>query len=344
MTLVSELAPFVGTRVACAALVLPRATFYRRARAASETPPEASTRCSPRALSAKERQHVLSTLNSQAHADLAVREVYARLLDRGNYLCSIRTMYRLLKEDAPVRERRNQLRHPAYKKPELLATRPNEVWSWDITKLLGPEKWTYFYLYVLLDIFSRYVVGWMVATRESAELAKRLIREACQREGIKPNQLTIHADRGTSMTSKTLALMLADLGVIKSHSRPHVSDDNPFSEAQFKTVKYHPTFPGRFGSIQDSRAYCSPFFSWYNKDHHHSGLALLTPEDVHRGRVAQVLASRDRVLAAAYAAHPERFARRCPTAQRPPEAAWINPPARTSCLADDQHLLIAAAQ
>ena len=281
---------------------------------------------SARALSPIERQQVVTTLSNPEHADLAVREVYASCLDQGRYLCSIRTMYRILAANGAARERRDQLRHPSYKKPELLATRPNQVWSWDITKLRGPVKWSYFYLYVLLDIFSRYVVGWMVATRESAALAKRLVREACEREGIEQNQLTLHADRGAAMIAKSLALLLTDLGITQSHSRPHVSDDNPYSEAQFKTLKYQPTFPDAFGSIQDSRAFCGPFFDWYNKRHHHSGIALLTPEDVHRGRVAEVLDGRDRVLAAAYAAHPERFVRRPPAAQRPPAAAWINPP------------------
>jgi putative transposase len=265
-----------------------------------------------------------------------VRQVYASHLDRGVYLCSIRTMYRILAANGAVRERRDQLRHPSYSKPELLATGPNQVWSWDITKLRGPAKWTYFYLYVILDIFSRYVVGWMVATRESAELAKRLVREACEREAIQQDQLVLHADRGAAMTSKSLALLLADLGITQSHSRPHISDDNPYSEALFKTCKYDPTFPEFFGSVEDGRSFCGPLFDWYNRHHHHTGLALLTPEDVHRGRVAQVLEVRDHALAAAYAAHPNRFVLRPPVAQRPPEAAWINPP-------NNQQLLSAVA-
>jgi putative transposase len=235
-------------------------------------------------------------------------------------------MYRLLEQAGEVRERRDQLRHPVYVKPELLASRPNEVWSWDITKLLGPAKWTYFYLYVLLDIYSRYVVGWMVAHRESAALAKKLIAESVRKQSIERGQLTVHADRGSSMTSKPVALLLADLGVTKTHSRPSVSNDNPFSEAQFKTLKYRPEFPDRFGSIEDSRAFCVGFFDWYNNRHYHSGLALLTPVTVHYGEAAAVIERRGDVLAAAYAAHPERFVRRAPQPAAPPTAVWINPP------------------
>jgi putative transposase len=252
--------------------------------------------------------------------------VYAGLLDEGRYLCSERTMYRLLAQAGELRERRDQLRHPPYAKPELLATRPNELWSWDITKLLGPAKWTYFYLYVLLDVFSRYVVGWMVAHRESATLAKKLIEASLKKQAIQRGKLTVHADRGTSMTSKPVALMLADLGVTKTHSRPQVSNDNPFSEAQFKTFKYRPEFPDRFGCIEDGRTFCVGFFDWYNYEHYHSGLALLTPATVHYGQTAAVLAQRHEILAAAYAQHPERFVRRAPRPAEPPKAVWINPP------------------
>jgi len=269
---------------------------------------------------------VLATLNSDEHADLAPRQVFARLLDRGTYLCAIRTMYRLLAQNAQVRERRNQLRHPTYKKPELRATGPNQVWSWDITKLLGPGKWTYYHLYVLLDIFSRYVVGWMVASCEAADLAKRLITDAYERQGIKPGQVAVHADRGTSMTSKAVALLYADLGITQSHSRPHVSNDNPYSEAHFKTCKYRPDFPDRFGSLEDARGYCGRLFHWYNHEHYHTGLGLLTPAVVHHGRVDEVLAVRNETFARAYAAHPERFVGHLPLAKRPPEVAWINPP------------------
>jgi putative transposase len=235
-------------------------------------------------------------------------------------------MYRLLAERAELRERRNQLRHPRYQKPELLATEPNQVWSWDITKLLGPAKWTYFYLYVILDIFSRYVVGWMVAHRESAALAERLIRDTCAKENVPPGQLSIHADRGPSMTSKPVALLLADLGVTKTHSRPHVSNDNPFSESHFKTLKYRPEFPGRFGSIQHARAFGQEFFSWYNTEHHHSGIALLTPATVHHGRAQLALEARRTTLLQAYHAHPQRFVRQLPVPPNLPEAVWINPP------------------
>jgi len=233
-------------------------------------------------------------------------------------------MYRLLAEHAEVRERREQLRHPVYAAPELLARRPNELWSWDITKLLGPAKWTCFYLYVMLDVFSRYVVGWMVAHRESAMLVERFIHETCSRQGIGRNQPTLHADRGSTMTSKPVAFLLADLGITKTHSRPHVSNDNPFSEAQFKTLKYRPAFPERFGAIQDARAHCHVFFPWYNTEHHHSSLGLLTPSDVHHGLAEQRVAARATVLATAYAAHPERFPRGLRQPPARPEAVWIN--------------------
>jgi len=258
--------------------------------------------------------------------DLAPAEVYATLLDEGRYLCSERTMYRVLAAHQEVRERRDQLRHPHYAAPELLARQPNELWSWDITKLLGPAKWTYFYLYVMLDVFSRYVVGWMVAHHESATLAERFIAETCARQSIDPGQLTIHADRGSAMTSKSVALLLADLGVTKTHARPHVSNDNPFSEAQFKTLKYRPAFPARFGSIQDARAHCHVFFPWYNTEHHHSGLGLLTPADVHQGVAEQRVAARATVLATAYAEHPERFPAGLPHPPARPVEVWINPP------------------
>jgi putative transposase len=235
-------------------------------------------------------------------------------------------MYRILEQAGEVRERRDQLHHPNYQKPQLLAAGPNQVWSWDITKLLGPVKWTYFHLYVIPDIFSRYVVGWMVAERESAELAKRLIGETCRKQNIVPDRLTIHADRGTSMTSKPVALLLADLGVTKTHSRPHVSDDNPFSESQFKTLKYRPEFPERFGPIQDARAFCQDFFAWYNAEHHHTGIGLLTPEVLHHGRADLVIAQRQAVLSQAFQRNPERFVRAHPRPPARPTAVWINPP------------------
>jgi putative transposase len=258
--------------------------------------------------------------------DLAPAEVHARLLDEGRYLCSERTMYRVLAENAEVRERRDQLRHPEYKKPELMATAPNQVWSWDITKLLGPQKWTYFYLYVVIDIFSRYVVGWLIADAESAALARRLIGESCERQKIQPGQLNVHADRGTSMTSKSLALLFADLGVTKTHSRPSVSDDNPFSEAQFKTLKYRPNFPARFGSLEDARTHCRAFFDWYNREHCHSGIGMLTPYDLHHGLAEDRRAERAAVLLDAWAKHPERFPHGRPFPPPLPTAVWINKP------------------
>jgi putative transposase len=273
-----------------------------------------------------ERQTALVHLHSERFVDQAPHQVHASLLDEGIYVCSPRTMYRLLEEHGEVRERRDQLRRPAYQKPELLATRPNQVWSWDITKLRGPVKWTYFYLYVILDLFSRYVVGWMVAPGESAELAKKLIQESLSKQGVSPGQLHLHADNGPSMTSKTLALKLADLGVTKSHSRPYVSHDNPFSESQFKTMKYRPDFPDRFGSLEDARAHGQVFFRWYNLEHHHSGIAMLTPHMVHYGLAADVLDNRQRVLTAAFQQHPERFVRKPPRPAPLPDAVWINPP------------------
>jgi putative transposase len=327
MQAVEELSPTAGTLPVCAALGVARATLYRhRARSPSAPAQAPIERSSARALGAEERQAVLTALHSERFVDQAPAAVYAALLDEGTYLCSERTMYRLLESSGEVRERRDQLRHPAYAKPELLASRPNEVWSWDITKLLGPVKWTYFYLYVLLDIYSRYVVGWMVAPRESATLAKKLIAASATKQAIGPGRLTVHADRGSSMTSKPVALLLADLGVTKTHSRPSVSNDNPFSEAQFKTLKYRPEFPDRFGSLEDARAFCVGFFDWYNNRHYHSGLALLTPATVHHGDTATVLERRGETLAAAYAVHPERFVRRAPRPAEPPTAVWINPP------------------
>jgi putative transposase len=322
LSAVEELTPAAGTHAACRALGVSRATVYRRRQSRPVREPRPQP---PRALSGAERDAILAELHHPRFVDLAPAEVYATLLDEGRYLGSLRTMYRVLAATQEARERRPQLRHVA-PKPELLATRPNEVWSWDITKLLGPAKWTYYYLYVILDIFSRYVVGWMVAHQESAALAGRLIAATCVKQAIGPSQLTIHADRGSSMTSKPVALLLADLGVTRTHSRPHVSNDNPFSEAQFKTLKYRPEFPARFGSLEDARAFCQPFFTWYNTAHRHGGIGLLTPAMVHDGHAEVVRARRAEVLAAAYAAHPERFVRQPPQPPALPLAVWINPP------------------
>jgi putative transposase len=268
----------------------------------------------------------LARLHEERFQDRSPAAVYATLLDEGEYHCSIRTIYRLLEHRGESRERRDQLVHPAYQKPELMATAPNQLWSWDITKLLGPAKWTHFCLYVILDVFSRYVTGWMVAMRESAELAKRLIKETCKKQGILPGQFTLHADRGISMTSKSVAFLLADLGVTKTHSRPHVSNDNPFSESQFRTLKYRPEFPDRFGCIQDSRAFCQGFFRWYNEEHRHSSLGLLTPATVHCGQTASIVRQRQTVLDVAYQLHPERFVRSAPKPPALPNAVWINKP------------------
>jgi putative transposase len=320
---VTTLAAQVGWQPACAALGVSRATVYRRRRPAAAPRPRPRP---ARALTPGEREAIVAHLHSPRFVDFAPREIYATLLDEGQYLCSPRTMYRLLSAAHEVRERRHQLRHVA-SRPELLATGPNAVWSWDITKLLGPVKWTYYYLYVILDIFSRYVVGWMVAHAESARLAERLIAATCETQGIVPGRLTVHADRGTSMTSKAVALLLADLGVARTHSRPHVSNDNPFSEAQFKTLKFRPEFPDRFGSAADARAFCHPFFTWYNTEHRHGGIGWLTPAMVHYGQVQAVRSARRQVLITAYTAHPERFVRRPPAPPPVPNAVWINPPA-----------------
>lgn len=320
-----ELVPAVGERQACRTLGVSRATLQRRRRPPRRTGVKPRP-ASPRALSETERAHVLEILHSERFCDASPAELVATLLDEGTYLCSLRTMYRLLDARGETRERRNQLHHPAHPVPEVLATGPNEAWSWDITKLLGPAKWTYFYLYVILDIFSRYVVGWMVAHRESTALAKKLIAETCAKQGIRPGQLIVHADRGSSMTSKSVALLLADLGVTKSHSRPHVSNDNPYSEAQFKTLKYRPGFPSRFGSIEDARAFCQGFFRWYNSEHRHSGIAFMTPAAIHHGEATGRQAVRAAALSAAYAAHPERFVKGPPRPWPLPTAAWINRP------------------
>lgn len=324
MQLIDEHAPRLGVASVCDALSVPRACYYRW-KAPVHGPHR--QRSSPRALPVEERKEVVELLHSPRFVDQAPAEVVATLLDEGVYRCSERTMYRILTEENEVRERRDQSRRPIYTKPELLATRPNELWSWDITKLLGPEKWTYFHLYVVLDVFSRYVVGWMIAPHESAALAQELFRATCARQGILPETLTIHADRGTSMTSKPVALLLADLGVTKTHSRPYVSNDNPFSEACFKTLKYRPGFPERFGCLEDARRFCTEFFAWYNLEHHHGGLRLLTPHDVHHGLADAKIAHRAVVLAAAYEAHPERFVRGVSVPHAPPREVWINPPA-----------------
>jgi putative transposase len=332
MEAVETLVPTLGITAACDALGFPRGSFYQARlpvapvapRSASERPP------SPRALTPTEKAIVRETLNSERFQDQAPREVYATLLDEERYLCSWRTMYRILAENQELRERRDQLRHPVYAKPELLATRPNMVWSWDITKLRGPVTWTGYYLYVLLDIYSRYVVGWMIAEHESEALAQELISATCAKQGIARGQLTLHADNGSAMIAKSVGQLLIDLDVVNSHSRPHVSDDNPYSEAQFKTLKYRPDYPERFGSLAEAREWAQVFFAWYNQEHHHTGLGLLTPAVVHHGQAELVLQKRQQVLDVAYAAHPERFVKHAPVPAQLPAAVWINPPKLTS--------------
>ena len=324
---IQELAPIVGTSAACTAVGRGRQSHYRWHRRSPLPPrPQRAPGGQPRALNEVERKEVLRVLHSDEHIDEAPATVYTKLLDDGIYLASTSTMYRILRANDEVRERRRQATHPPATKPELLATKPNEIYSWDITKLLGPQKWTYYYLYVIIDIYSRYVPGWMLARAERAYLAERLLADTITKQGVVRDQLTVHADRGSSMASKPVAFLLADLGVTKSHSRPHVSNDNPFSESQFKTLKYRPEFPARFGSFEDAHQFCGWFFGWYNDEHRHSGIAFHTPADMHYGRAETIQANRATVLDAAYAAHPERFVHKPPTPLPLPQAAWINKP------------------
>lgn len=327
MTKVDEVGGRLGVAAVCDAIGLPRATYYRK-RAGATRRPARLRRPPARKLCPVERRRVLDVLHEPRFMDLAPAQVWAQLIDEGVHLCSVSTMHRVLAENAEQRERRDQLRRPRYEAPQLLATRPNELWSWDITKLVGPRKWTYYYLYVLLDVFSRYCVGWLLAERESGSLAKQLVAESFERQGIEPGQLTIHSDRGSAMTSKTLAQLYADLGVTQTHSRPHVSNDNPFSESQFKTIKYRPEFPPRFGSLEHARDCSRDLIDWYNNEHRHSSLAYLTPHDVHFGHADERLAARADVLRAAYEAHPERFVRGVPQVPVVPHAVWINQPRR----------------
>lgn len=317
--------PVTGVLPILAALGLPRATFYRQ-----RTPqygPSAPRPTPARALTEVERVSVLDVLHSERFMDRAPADVVATLADEGKYLASERTMYRILDDNHEVRERRNQLRHPEYKRPELIATGPNQVWSWDITKLKTFKKFVYLHLYVLLDIFSRYAVGWMLARHENAARAKRLITETCERQDVKEHQLVLHSDRGAPMRSGTLAQLLATLDVASSFSRPHVSNDNPFSESQFRTLKYSPGFPDRFGGIDDGLAHCKAFFHWYNTEHHHSGIAFLTPHQVHHGEHQAALQRRHRAKMEAWEAHPTRFINGPPSVEVLPPAVYINPPA-----------------
>jgi putative transposase len=317
------LVPIVGIVAACLALGVNRASFYRARK--PKAPPAPRPR-PPRALGDDERAEVLATLDSDSFMDKAPAQVYAKLLEDGTYLCSTRTMYRVLADAHQVRERRAQRRHPTYVKPQLVATAPNQVWTWDTTKLPGPVKGTYYTLYVILDIFSRYIVGWEVTARESAAVAQKLIAACCEKQRIAPGQLTIHADRGSPMIAKSTAQLYVDLGIAQSHSRPHTSNDNPYSEAGFKTIKYRPEMPDRFGAVADARVQMAALLAWYNTAHYHTGLALLTPADVHHGRTLEIVAARQRVLDVAHAHRPERFVRGRPIQKMPPPAAWINPP------------------
>jgi putative transposase len=313
----------VGVRPVLDALGLSRATFYRRRRSSS------SPRSLPtptRALSEAERAEVLEVLNSPEHVDSSPAEVHAQLLSQAFYLCSLRTMYRILAEAGGVRERRDRARHPRYQRPQLVATRPNQVWSWDITKLRTPYAFVYLYLYVILDLFSCYVVGWMIAEQQTAALAKRLIAESCEREGIRKGQLVLHADRGSQMIAQPTVQLCTKLGITRSHNRPRVSNDNPYSESQFATAKQHPGFPGKFDGLISALAWGREFFPWYNEEHHHSGLAYLTPAQVHRGSFEEVLVLRQQALDDAYARKPERFVKGRPRVARPPQAVWINRP------------------
>ncbi len=324
----ASLAARIGVAPACRAMGVSKATFYRSRKPSNG--PQQPIRKHARALDHDERRKVLETLASERFVDRSPGEIVATLLDEGVYQCSERTMYRILASERMVSERRNQLSHPQYARPELIATAPNQVWSWDITRLQGPSKWGRFYLYVINDIFSRRVVGWMVAGKETASLASRLIEESCLGEGIQPEMLTLHSDRGAPMTSKCTAQLLADLGVTRSLSRPHVSDDNPFSEAQFKTLKYHSSFPQHFTDLNAARTFCRSFFTWYNGEHRHSGIAMLTPDTIHYGKAPACLEGRRRTLKGAWRAHPERFVHGIPRPKELPEAVWINPPAAES--------------
>lgn len=323
MNTVVSLGKEVGIRKACHTLDIPRANFYRW----KSTIKKQKVRPLPHlALSPSERTTVLDILHEDRFINKSPHEIYATLLDEKRYICSIRTMYRILEKEGVIKERRNQLIRPHYARPELIAEAPNQVWSWDITKLKRPLKWTYYYLYVNIDIFSRYGAGWMASHSELAALAGKLTTETIEKQSIKPGQLTIHADRGSSMTSKSVAFLLSVLGVTKRHSRPSDSNDNPYSESQFKTMKYRPEFPDRFGSIEDTRVFCQTFFSWYNNEHYHSGLGLLTPYDVHYGRAADRIKTREEVLLSAYEKHPERFKRKIPKPMAVPQQVWINKP------------------
>jgi len=327
MTLFEEASLSYGITTACQALTIPRSWYYRQKAAGGSAQEKPESRPTPKhALSEAEKARMRTVLNSEQFVDQSPREVYATLLDEGVYLCHWRTMYRILTEHDEVRERRDQRQHPKSIKPQLVASGPNQLWSWDITLLTGPTRRLFYYLYVILDVYSRFVVGWMVAEGESSELAEMMIATACNKQNIGRDQLTLHADRGSAMRAKTVAQMLADLGVTKTHARPYTPNDNPYSEAQFKTMKYRPDYPDRFKGLDHAQSWARAFFAWYNHKHHHTGLGLMTPAVVHYGQADEVRAKRQRVLDEAYAAHPERFVKGRPIAPKEPDQVWINPP------------------
>lgn len=321
MQLIDNRALCLSVRETCDALSFPRSSYCR-----SKKPLKAKTYKSHRKLNPDERQKVLDILRSDEYMDLSPAQVYNHLLDKGEYVASERTMYRILNENKEVRERRQLTKHPIYKKPELLATGPNQLWSWDITRLRGPNKLEYYHLYVMLDVYSRYVVGWMLAHRESAELAKELVSECYKSQNISPEVLTVHSDRGPAMKAQTLAELFDYLKVTKSHSRPQVSNDNPYSEAQFKTTKYSRTYPDRFGSIEDAKSFCRDFFAWYNQEHYHSGIAMLTPKSVHYGQDRGIISKRNQALSEAFKKNKHRFVNGKPKAKKVPAKVWINKP------------------
>jgi putative transposase len=331
MTMLEEASLSYGITTACQALAVPRSWYYRQKAAVGLTQEKPEPRPTPKqALSEAEKARMRTVLNSEQFVDQSPREVYATLLDEGVYHCHWRTMYRILSEHDEVRERRNQRQHPLSTRPQLVACGPNELWSWDITLLAGPARRLFYYLYVILDVFSRLVVGWMVAEGESSELAETVIAAACHRQNIRRDQLTLHADRGSAMRAKTVAQLLADLGVTKTHARPYTPNDNPYSEAQFKTMKYRPNYPDRFDSLDHAHNWARAFVTWYNHEHHHTGLGLMTPTVVHYGQADEVRAKRQQVLDEAYAAHPERFVKGRPIAPKAPDQVWINPPQPTT--------------
>jgi transposase InsO family protein len=331
----------IAVNVMCDALEIPRATYYRHQGDTQNVPVKPKESVPKNALNHQEKQIVLGLLHGERFVDKTPYVVFNTLIDEGEYHCSIRTMYRLLLKQGENIDRRRQRNHRDAIKPELIATRPNEVWSWDITKLRGLQKFEYFHLYVILDIFSRYVVGWMIAERESQELARKLIQECALRQGIQPHQLSLHADNGPSMKSLTVAQLLEHLGIIKTHNRPYTSNDNPYSESHFKTLKYCPEFPGQFNSIKEAESFCQKFFNFYNKEHYHSGIMWLTPESVHYGQYEEILKNRHQTRLRAFMKNPLRFNNKAPMLKELPQAVYINPPKTVSISTVQQAVIMA---